>query len=218
MRLERLKTSTLIVIFAFVVSVFFGCNSSQKEKENRLKNSALLIIDVQNDFCPGGALAVKDGDKIIPNINKLSKAFNLVVASKDWHQDSTVHFENWPVHCVRGTKGAELHKDLDTTLIDKIILKGTENNDDGYSAFEATSINLNSYLKDNKIKSVYVTGLAIDYCVKRTVLDALKNGFTTYVVIDAVKGVNINPTDSENALKEMTEAGCKIILTADILK
>jgi nicotinamidase/pyrazinamidase len=218
MRFEKLKFSVLTTIFALLIAGLFACNSKQNQTENKLKDSALLIIDVQNDFCPGGALAVKEGDKIIPAINKMAKEFNMVIASKDWHQDSTVHFNSWPVHCVRGTKGAELHKDIDTTLIDKIILKGTENSDDGYSAFEATSINLKDFLTESKIKTVYVTGLATDYCVKRTVLDALRYGFVTYIVTDAIKGVNIDPTDSETAIKEMTEAGCKVISSEDIVK
>ena len=172
---------------------------------------ALLIVDVQNDFCPGGALAVREGDKVVPVINRMIDKFHLVVASKDWHPVDSIHFGKWPKHCIRNTGGAEFHPDLDVTSIKKVFLKGTEDKDDGYSAFQATNENLEKYLKDMNVDELYITGLATDYCVLQSALDAVKKGFRTYVLTDAVMGVNVNPGDDEKALNEMKEAG--IILT-----
>lgn len=168
---------------------------------------ALLVVDVQNDFCPGGALAVKDGDEVVPVINKLIPQFPLVVASMDWHPADSVHFEKWPPHCVRQTEGADLHKDLHVSMIEKIFLKGTEGKDDGYSAFEATNMNLEDYLKGRGITDLYIAGLTTDYCVKETVLDAVEHGFNAYVFTDAIRAVNANPGDGEKALEEMNSAG-----------
>ncbi|MHB9054525.1 MAG: nicotinamidase [Paludibacteraceae bacterium] len=177
---------------------------------------ALLIVDVQNDFIAGGTLAVKDGDKVVPVINRIMNKFNLILASRDWHPENSVHFEKWPVHCVRNTFGAELHPDLQKNYVDQFLLKGTEDKDDGYSAFEATNISLTDYLKSNEVTDLYVTGLATDYCVKATALDAVKNGFKTYVVTDAVAAVNINPDDDRKALQEMQQQGITLIKSTDI--
>lgn len=177
---------------------------------------ALLIVDVQNDFIPGGTLAVKDGDKVVPVINRIMDKFNLILASQDWHPENSVHFEKWPVHCVRKTSGAELHPDLQKNHVDQFLLKGTEDKDDGYSAFEATNISLTDYLKRNEITDLYVTGLATDYCVKATALDAVKNGFKTYVVTDAVAAVNINSDDGRKALEEMKLQGITLIESTNI--
>jgi len=168
---------------------------------------ALMIIDVQNDFCPGGALPVPDGDKVVPVINNLMDKFDLVIATRDWHPEQTVHFEKWPVHCVRNTQGAEFHPELDTSKIDKVISKGTGNKDDGYSAFETEELDLASFLKEKGIDELYFTGLATEYCVKASALDAVKNGFKTYVISDAIRGIDVNPGDIEKAVKEMKEAG-----------
>src|SRR5690606_19482878 len=116
------------------------------QKQQNMKK-ALLIVDVQNDFCPGGALAVKDGDKVVPVINGIIDKFDLVLASKDWHPVDSVHFEKWPVHCVQNTYGADFHPDLQTDKIDRVLLKGTQNKDDGYSAFEATNVSLADFLR-----------------------------------------------------------------------
>ncbi len=177
---------------------------------------ALLIVDVQNDFCPGGALAVKDGDKVVPVINGIIDKFDLVIASKDWHPEDSVHFEKWPPHCVRGTHGAELHPDLRSDKIDQFLLKGTEDKDDGYSAFQATNILLADFLHENKIVNLYVCGLATDYCVKASALDSVNAGFHTYVITDAVKAVNVNAGDDKKALQEMYLAGCGLVGSDEI--
>ena len=107
----------------------------------------LLVVDVQNDFCPGGSLAVPEGDKVVPIINRLMDKFAVVVASKDWHPKQTVHFQKWPVHCVHNSRGADFHPGIQTTKIEQVFLKGAGNKDDGYSAFEATNLDLKDYLK-----------------------------------------------------------------------
>lgn len=180
-----------------------------------MKN-ALLIVDVQNDFCPGGALAVNDGDKIVSIINQIEDKFDFVISSQDWHPAATVHFEKWPPHCIAGTFGADFHPNLITDKIDLKLLKGTGNKDDGYSAFEATNVSLIDYLRKNQIKDLYVCGLATDYCVKATVLDAIKNGFHTYVITDAVAAVNVEKGDDRKALNEMYLKGCTLIKSEEI--
>ena len=177
---------------------------------------ALLIVDVQNDFCPGGALAAPRGNEVVPVINKLIDEFDLVVASKDWHPVETVHFNKWPKHCVQGTTGAEFYPDLDSQKIDKVFVKGTRNVDDGYSAFEATNEDLAGYLKNQGVDEVYVTGLATEYCVKSTVLDALKNHFKVFVIKDAVEGIYQQEGDVKAAFKEMENAGADLITSSEI--
>ena len=177
---------------------------------------ALLIVDVQNDFCPGGALAVNDGDKIVPIINQIENKFDIVISSQDWHPATTVHFEKWPPLCIAGTFGADFHPNLNTDKIDLKLLKGTGNKDDGYSAFEATNVSLIDYLHENQMSDLYVCGLATDYCVKATVLDAIKNGFHTYVITDAVAAVNIEKGDDKKALNEMYLNGCTLIESEEI--
>jgi nicotinamidase/pyrazinamidase len=177
---------------------------------------ALLIVDVQNDFCPGGALAVNDGDKIVPIINQIQDKFDFVISSQDWHPANTVHFEKWPPHCIAGTFGADFHPNLITDKIDLKLLKGTGNKDDGYSAFEATNVSLIDYLRKNQIQDLYVCGLATDYCVKATVLDAIENGFHTYVITDAVAAVNVEKGDDRKALNEMYLKGCTLIKSEEI--
>lgn len=177
---------------------------------------ALLVVDVQNDFCPGGALAAPEGDQVVPVINELMEKFPLVVASKDWHPEDTVHFEKWPVHCVKNTEGAEFHPDLNTSKIEKVFLKGTGNKDDGYSAFEATNEDLKDYLKSKNVDQLYVVGLTTEYCVKNSAEDAVKNGFKTMVVEDAIEGVKANEGDVEKALKEMKDNGVEFVRSTDI--
>lgn len=172
---------------------------------------ALLIVDVQNDFCPGGALGVKDGDKVVPVINHIIEHFDFVISSQDWHPEDSVHFEKWPPHCIAGTYGADFHPDLQTDKIDLKLKKGTANKDDGYSAFEATNASLPDFLRDNKITNLYVCGLTTDYCVKATVLDALNQGFHTYVITDAIAAVNANAGDDNKALNEMYQAGAVLV-------
>lgn len=183
---------------------------------------ALLIADVQNDFCPGGALAVKEGDRIIPVVNKYIQAFSKkklpVFITRDWHPKETKHFKQfggvWPKHCVQGTKGAEFRPDLKLPSEAIILSKGMDPQKDSYSAFQAVDSNgteLLNLLKIFGVKELYIGGLATDYCVRWSALDALKYGFKVNVLIDAIKGVNLNKTDSEDAVKEMVKAGAKKI-------
>lgn len=177
---------------------------------------ALLVVDVQNDFCSGGALEVKQGEQVVPVINSLMPLFPVTVASMDWHPAESVHFEKWPPHCVRQTDGADFHKDLNTSFIEKVFLKGTESRDDGYSAFEATNMNLVDYLRARNVDELFVAGLATDYCVKASALDAVKNGFRTYVISDAVKAVNATADDDRKAFDEMKAVGVMIVHSSEI--
>jgi nicotinamidase/pyrazinamidase len=177
---------------------------------------ALLVVDVQNDFCPGGSLATPKGHAVVPVINKLIDEFDFVVASKDWHPNETVHFEKWPKHCVQGTKGAEFHPELHEQRFHKVFIKGTENVDDGYSSFEAKNENLEAFLKSHEVETVYVAGLTIEYCVKTTALDSIKYGFETFVIKDAVEGIYQHEGDVEAAFEEMKNAGVKMITSAEV--
>lgn len=172
---------------------------------------ALFIVDLQRDFSPGGALGIATADKVVPVINELMDKYDIILASKDWHPYQTVHFDKWPVHCVAETSGAEFHEDLNSHKITHLFLKGTHNKDDGYSAFEATNDDLDAYLKQHGITDLDVCGLATDFCVKATVLDALRNGYTVRVVTDAVDAVNLQSGDDEKALSEMSAAGATLI-------
>lgn len=172
---------------------------------------ALIIVDLQNDFLPGGALPAPEGNKIIPEINRIMHQFDMVVASRDWHPENSIHFDRWPHHCVRDTEGAAYPEGLDSEKINKEFLKGTGGRDDGYSAFEATSANLDIYLKENKVDELYCCGLTTEYCVKATALDAVKNGYKTCVIRNATAGVKANPGDEEKAYREMEEAGVVVI-------
>ena len=175
---------------------------------------ALIIVDVQNDFCPGGALPAPEGERVVPVLNKIIDRFHFVVASRDWHPESTVHFEKWPAHCVENTYGADYHPDLKTEKIDVHLLKGTGNVDDGYSAFEATNSDLEELLKEQGVKEVYVGGLTTEYCVKSTAADSLKKGFSTFLVTDAIEGVKQNQGDVEKAIDEMADMGI-VMVTSD---
>lgn len=172
---------------------------------------ALLIVDLQNDFCPGGSLPAPNGNKIVPVINKLMDKFNMVIASKDWHPEKTIHFEKWPIHCVRKSDGAAFHPDLKTHKISETFLKGMGNKDDGYSAFEATNINLKEYLHRHGINQLYICGLTTEYCVKASAIDSQKSGFQTYLIEDAVMGVEQNKGDSEKAILKMKAEGIQIV-------
>lgn len=173
--------------------------------------NCLIIVDVQRDFCPGGALPAAEGNAIVPVINGLMDRFDYIVASKDWHPAQTVHFEKWPVHCVRGSEGAKFHKQLNVEKINEVVLKGTGNTDDGYSAFEGTNVDLSSWLRKNKVTDVYVCGIATEYCVMATATDAMKNGFRTTVIIDAIAAVEAQPGDTEKALNAMKESGLSMV-------
>lgn len=192
---------------------------------------ALIVVDIQNDFLPGGKLAVPEGDKIIPVVNKLIKNFDIVVVTQDWHPANHVSFaENhqnkrpgdkiilggieqilWPAHCVQNTHGAEFAKDLEKNKITAVIKKGTDPMIDSYSGFfdnvRKKETGLDNLLKSLGVNEIYIVGLATDYCVKFTALDAVSLGYKTHVIIDACKGVNLNPGDIENSLNEMKKAG-----------
>jgi nicotinamidase/pyrazinamidase len=174
-------------------------------------SEALLIIDFQNDFCPGGALPVEDGDAIAPRVNELldSGRFDLVVATRDWHPANHASFAGqggpWPPHCVQGTPGAELHPSLDRSRIDHVVDVGAGVDDEGYSGFEKSD--LAEILRRNEIDAVTVVGLATDYCVRATALDALREGFATTVDREGVRGIDVEPGDSERALAEVEAAG-----------
>ncbi|WP_194775948.1 bifunctional nicotinamidase/pyrazinamidase [Pararhodonellum marinum] len=202
---------------------------------------ALLIVDVQNDFLPGGALAVPDGDLIIPIINGLQQKFTFVVATQDWHPATHGSFAInhtgkkpgdfvkldgldqilWPAHCVQGSFGAEFHQDLQKNQWNRVFQKGTDPQVDSYSGFYDNNrkgdTGLSAYLKKFKINEVFVVGLATDYCVKFTVLDALKDGFKTTLISDATKAVNLEAGDFEKALEEMQQAGARIIVSREII-
>ena len=174
---------------------------------------ALIIVDVQNDFCPGGALAVDDGDRIIPMINELARDTPFVVATRDWHPAAHSSFVErggrWPVHCVQGTEGADLRSTLDARAIDVVIDKGQEVDEPGYSGFEHTD--LERILRDQGVERVDIVGLALDYCVKATALDAKQAGFDVTVHRAATGAVNVKPGDDDRAVAELREAGVSVV-------
>ena len=194
------------------------------------RGMALIVVDVQNDFTdPAGSLSVAGGDAIVPAVSREAQAANeagaVVVATQDWHPESTPHFAKdggpWPVHCVAGTWGAELHPDLVLPDETPRIRKGA-NGEDGYSGFtmrdpvsgQTIATELEALLRDAGVDRVVVVGLASDYCVKATALDAVRLGFATEVLTDAIAAVNVLPDDGERALIEMRDAG--VALTAAV--
>jgi nicotinamidase/pyrazinamidase len=203
-------------------------------------DNALIIVDVQNDFCPGGALAVPKGDKIIPTINKLSNKFERVIGTQDWHPENHMSFAVnhpgkkdfdvidyngtkqvlWPPHCVSGTYGAEFHPDLAMKNIGLILRKGSNPEIDSYSAFrendKETLTGLQGYLKTLGIKETYLCGLALDYCVFYSAMDAKELGFVTFVIIDATKGIDSPKGNIEKSLTTMKEKGIEIIESKDL--
>ncbi len=197
---------------------------------------ALLLVDIQNDFLPGGALAVPHGDQIIPLINEMVHyPFDLIIATKDWHPANhesffTNHLNKkqgdiielggvqqmlWPAHCVQGTWGAEFAPGWDTTQVDKVIYKGENSGIDSYSTFfdnaDRVDTGLGDYLKAKSVKELYIAGLATEYCVKYSVLDAIQLGFNPYIIADACRGINIKPTDSHAAFLLMQKAGALLL-------
>jgi len=200
---------------------------------------ALILVDLQNDFCAGGSLEVPYGDEVIAIANRLQPLFDLVIATKDFHPADHTSFASnhsakvgevmhlgeinqilWPDHCVQGTRGAEFHPGLDIQFIHKIIFKGTDKNIDSYSAFfdnaHLRHTELQDYLHKENIKEVYIMGLATDYCVKFSCFDAIQLGFKTVVIVDGCRGVELKAGDSENAFKEMRARGA-VLLTSDQL-
>jgi nicotinamidase/pyrazinamidase len=192
------------------------------------RSPALLIVDVQNDFCPGGALPVPHGDEVIPVLNRLAAHVSAlgfpVYASRDWHPITSRHFQvnggQWPVHCVPGTEGARLHPDLELPPGTLIVTKDVGPLGDGYSAFEGEIAGRGSLLADLRARGVselIVGGLATDYCVRSSALDARKEGFEVTVVTDAVRAVDVQPGDGNRALDEMRAAGIRLACAADAL-
>jgi nicotinamidase/pyrazinamidase len=203
-------------------------------------HSVLIVVDVQNCFMPGGSLAVKQGDEVVPIINKLAQSFQNVVITQDWHHPQHVSFASqhpgkkpfeqiklpygqqvlWPDHCVQGTEGAALHKDLSIPNAQLVIRKGFRQNVDSYSAFveadRKTSTGLAAYLKARGIRTCYVAGLATDFCVAWTALDARKAGFNATVIEDASRGIDLNGSLAK-AWADMTAAGVKRVQSADIV-
>ena len=196
---------------------------------------ALILVDLQNDFCPGGALQVSRGDETIPIANRLLPHFQIVAATMDWHPPDHQSFAAnhagkqpyemidlhglmqvlWPVHCVRETKGAELHGELDRSKITEIFYKGTDPTVDSYSGFfdndKRKATGLGDWLRSRWIQQVYVMGLATDYCVRATALDARSLGFDVWVVQDGCRAVDVKPGDGDRALAELRGAGCALV-------
>jgi nicotinamidase/pyrazinamidase len=202
--------------------------------------TALILVDLQHDFMPGGALGVPDGNQVVPVANRVQPLFGLVVATQDWHPPDHGSFAAqhpgrkpgdvielggqpqilWPVHCVQNTPGAALVAELDTRRIDRVFYKGTDPTIDSYSAFfdngHRRSTGLGEYLQQQGVTDVYLAGLATDYCVKYSALDARRLGFRTFVILDGCRGVNLRANDSAAALEEMKSAGVEITPSADL--
>lgn len=192
-----------------------------------MSETALLIVDVQNDFCPGGALPVPEGDQVVPVLNRAIERFQqgggLIIASRDWHPARSAHFAayggKWPVHCVQDTEGAAFHPQLRLPAEAVVVSKGTGENEDGYSAFEARTDDgtpLEDLLREKGVRRLVVGGLATDYCVRASVLGALERGFEVLVLRDAIRGVDVQPGDSERALAEMQQKGAKLVSLEEV--
>jgi nicotinamidase/pyrazinamidase len=204
--------------------------------------SALIVVDIQNDFCPGGSLAVRGGDEIIPSINSLMGGFNLVVASQDWHPAGHISFASahegkkpfdtvelmgeeqilWPDHCVSGTRGAEFHKDLDVRPIVLVVRKGWHANVDSYSVFfendHVTPTGLEPYLRGLGVRRIFIVGLALDFCVYYSAKDALRRGFETRIIADASRGIDQPPGTLDRKMREIAVAGAVFVKAADLLR
>jgi nicotinamidase/pyrazinamidase len=202
---------------------------------------ALVLVDLQNDFLPGGALAVREGDRVIPIANRLQHEVDLVVATQDWHPRDHASFASqhtgkrpgelitleglpqvlWPDHCVQLTHGAAFAATLDTKRIAKILPKGMDRRVDSYSGFfdngRRHDTGLADYLKLKGVRELLVCGLATDYCVKWTALDAAELGFDTFVVVDACRGVELNEGDVDDALDELEDAGVELVESDELL-
>lgn len=190
-----------------------------------MASEALVIVDFQNDFSLGGSLGVPASEQIVETINDYGRHFvargALLVATRDWHPPVTDHFQEhggpWPVHCVQGTKGAEFHPSLRLPEGTVIVSKGTHYSGDSYSAFHATledGTALSEYLRLSGVRHLYIGGLATDYCVRASVLDGLREGYEVTILLDASRGVDVEPGDSEKALAEMVSAGANVATLA----
>jgi len=204
------------------------------------KHAALVVVDVQNDFCTGGALEVQNGEEVVPVINRISDGFSVVIATQDWHPAGHFSFASqhpgknpletvkrgdleqvlWPDHCVAGTVGADFHPELETTRLSLILRKGTDPDLDSYSGFfendKVTSTGLEHYLKGLGYSDLYLCGLATDYCVYYTAMDALRLGFNVYLIEDACRGVDFPKGNTAKALQSMTENGLEILSSAEL--
>ena len=202
---------------------------------------ALILVDLQNDFCPGGALAVPEGDEVIPVVNRLLPHFELVLATQDWHPADHGSFAAmhegkkpgdlielagmsqvlWPVHCVQNTPGAALHANLNRQPIAKVFRKGTDRTIDSYSGFfdnaRRKATGLGDYLKAQAVRELYICGLATDYCVKFTVLDAVDLGWKTHLVEDACRGIDLRAGDVQRAIEQMKAKGVDVVASSDIV-
>lgn len=182
--------------------------------------NVLVVVDVQNDFCPGGALPVASGDKVVPVLNRYIEKFRAaklpIFATRDWHPGKTSHFKTgggvWPPHCVQGTRGADFHPDLTLPEDVVVVSKGMGYDEDSYSGFQGTDaggVKLADLLRQRGAKRLFIGGLATDYCVKHTVLDGLREGFQVVLLEEAISGVDLQPGDSERAIAEMIWAGAE---------
>lgn len=204
------------------------------------QGDALLVVDVQNDFCPGGALAVPDGDAVVPVINRISRTFPIVVATQDWHPRGHISFASrhegknpfevieiqgteqvlWPDHCVEGTPGADFHPRLDDTAVRFVLRKGMNREMDSYSAFvendRRTTTGLAGLLRELGVERIFVSGLATDVCVRATALDGLGAGFQVALLEDACRPVDVPPGNLAGALRQMLDAGVRIFLTDEL--
>lgn len=183
--------------------------------------SVLLVVDTQNDFCPGGALPVTEGDRVVPALNAYIALFHAagypLIASRDWHPARTTHFNTaggpWPPHCVQGTRGAAFHPDLALPADTLIVSKGMGATEDAYSAFQARDErgrSLATILHALGVRQVYLGGLTLDYCVKETALDAIRDGLAVTVLLDATRAVNVHVHDAEQAIEELVSAGVQL--------
>ena len=186
--------------------------------------SALILVDIQNDFCPGGALAVTEGDQIVPVVNRLIPEFPLVISTMDWHPANHVSFKQqggpWPPHCVQGTAGADIHPGLNISAAVNSFRKASSPEKDDYSEFEGRDDRgrgLDDFLKSRGVQRLYVAGLATDYCVLETVLDGIRYGYEVYPVTDAMRAVNVNPDDGDKALQRMASKGAHLMTSAEVL-
>jgi len=192
-----------------------------------LHDAALIVVDIQNDFCAGGSLEVPDGDRVVPVLNEYAAHFAAagrpIFASRDWHPQRTKHFQEfggvWPPHCIQGTQGAEFHPDLQLPPGTAVVSTGMGPEEEGYSAFPSTlddGRDLATALRDAGVRRLYIGGLATDYCVKLTVLDAIAAGFEATLLLDASRGVNLQPHDAEQAIEEMVAAGAATATIAQL--
>lgn len=186
------------------------------------KSDSLIVVDVQRDFCPGGALPVAECNRTVAVLNRYIDVFNesgaKTFATRDWHPPNHISFKPhggpWPPHCVHGSRGAEFHPDLRLSKNVRIISKATDPSKESYSGFDGTE--LGDELKRNRARRLFIGGLATDYCVKNTVLDALKLGFETVLLLDATRGIDQKPMDSQEAIQEMIRRGAKTAVLSEV--